>query len=413
MNNGLFVFFKRVNRFLKKKGIKGIFQKLQIISQKEDILKKYEFVMEENAIPLDFELFEANKDNKVKLLNWVIPEMGEGSGGHTTIFRFVSNLEKLGFHSKIYLYRSPNYKDNLSLRKFLDEKFPILAKDVEVFYDVKYMKFAHATFATSWETAYYVNRFNNTISKFYFVQDFEPYFYPQGSCYALAEKTYTFGLRGITAGDWLRDKLKDEYGMKTDSFLFSYQRDIYQPVKRKDTTKRIFFYARPVTARRDFELGLLALNRVCSRQKDVEVVFAGWDIREYVIPFKHENLGIVSVEKLAETYARCNMCLVISNTNLSLVPLEVMGAGSVAICTKGENSTWLVNQDNSILVGYDPIEIANKIEYYFEHPAELELIRKKGMEFVAATSWEKEADKVSEVIIKAINEDLSLKGGGQ
>ena len=35
---------------------------------------------------------------------------------------------------------------------------------------------------------------------------------------------------------------------------------------------RIFFYARPVTARRDFELGLLALNEITKRNSDVEVV---------------------------------------------------------------------------------------------------------------------------------------------
>ncbi len=42
---------------------------------------------------------------------------------------------------------------------------------VEVYCDVSQMGFAHGTVATAWTTAYYVRRFNNTISKFYFVQD--------------------------------------------------------------------------------------------------------------------------------------------------------------------------------------------------------------------------------------------------
>lgn len=406
MGVDLRLFFRRLKAFLKRKGFKGILEKLKILSQKKDILNKYSFIMQEDTFPFDSLAYSRCKPSDTILLNWVIPEMGEGSGGHTTIFRFVSNLEKRGFHSRIYLYRSENYKDSDSVKKFLGDKFPILDKKVEVYYDVKYISFAHATFATSWETAYFVKRYENTISKFYFVQDFEPYFFPQGSFYEFAKKTYSFGLRGITAGSWLENKLRDEFGMVTDSFSFSYQKDIYKPMKKDDDKKRIFFYARPVTARRDFELGLLALNKVCSVRKDIEVIFAGWDIREYNIPFKYENLGIVSAEVLAETYARCDMCLVISNTNLSLVPLEVMGAGSVAICTRGDNSTWLVNDSNAILVNYDPIEIADTIEYYFAHMNELEEIREKGMAFAARTSWSAEADKVADIIRKAIKEDM-------
>ena len=75
------------------------------------------------------------------------------------------------------------------------------------------------------------------------------------------------------------------------------------------------------------------------------------------------------------------MCLVISNTNLSLVPFEVMACNSVAVCSKGANSSWMVNEENSILVDYDPIQIADRMEYYFNHPDELATIRKKGMDF--------------------------------
>ena len=111
------------------------------------------------------------------------------------------------------------------------------------------------------------------------------------------------------------------------------------------------------------------------------------------------------MQKLAECYNMCDMCLVISNTNLSLVPLEVMACGSVAICSKGENSSWMVNENNAILVDYDPVDIADTIEYYFNNPDKLCEIRKKGFEFVKNTSWEKEADKVKKVIVSAINED--------
>lgn len=403
---------QKIPKILKKEGVGGIIrrilQKLHLITTKADPLTLYGFVMDRKVIPLKKNEFEKHKDDQIKILNWVIPEMGEGSGGHTTIFRFISNLENRGFHSRIYVYRAQSFFDNKSIRKFVAQAFPILDSRVEVYYDVKYMKFAHATFATAWDTAYYVRNFNNTISKFYFVQDFEPHFFAHGSEYQFAENTYKFGFRGITAGDWLKEKLNREYGMKTDSFLFSYQRNVYYPTQRTDNVRRVFFYARPVTPRRDFELGLLALNELCRRMPDVEVIFAGWDLSDYVIPFRHESLGVVSMQKLAECYNKCDMCLVISNTNLSLVPLEVMACGSVAICSKGENSSWMINEENAVLVEYDPVDIADKMEFYFNNPDKLNEIRQKGLKYVQNTSWEKEADKVKEVIVTAIEEDGKL-----
>ncbi len=97
--------------------------------------------------------------------------------------------------------------------------------------------------------------------------------------------------------------------------------------------------------------------------------------------------------------------LVISNTNLSLLPLEVMASNSVAVCSVGDNSTWLVNDENSVLVDYEPIKMAEKMAYYFEHPDELAEIRKKGLEFANATSWITEAENVRDALLKGIRED--------
>lgn len=400
----------RALRYMKNHGLKETIERAKqgnepAVPPKNNVIGFYRFVVDNDPIPFNQKEYEKHKNDKKKILNWVVPEMGPGSGGHTTIFRFISNLERLGFHSRVYLYMSPNFQDNASIRKFLKEYFPLLVPEVEVYCDVSQMKFAHATVATSWTTAYYVRKFQNTISKFYFVQDFEPHFYAHGSEYEFAENTYKMGFRGITAGDWLRDIMRNEYGMQADSFHFSYDDKVYQPKEKQDNEKRVFFYARPVTPRRDFELGMLALNELCRRMPEIEVVFAGWDVSGYEIPFKHRNLGIVTPQVLADSYAICDMCLVISNTNLSLVPFEVMACNSVAVCSKGANSSWMVNEENSILVDYDPIQIADRMEYYFNHPDELATIRKKGMDFVKGTSWYKEAEKVYASMLKGIEED--------
>ena len=402
---GFFHFFRRLFKYLKTHSVSGLIKRIKDMLKKKDVYAQDGYIIDKTVVEFNPSDYEKHKNDKLLLLNWVIPEMGVGSGGHINIFRFISNLENQGFHSRVYLHNSLSLKDNDSLRKFIKSNFSILDSRVEAFCDIEYMTFAHATIATGWQTAYPVKNFNNTISKFYFVQDFEPYFYPMGSYYAFSENTYNFGFRGITAGDWLKDKLNKEYGMKTDSFGFSYDKDIYTVRKKRSNGKRVFFYARPVTARRDFELGMLTFKLLNDLVEDLTVVFAGWDVSNYDIPFKYENLGVLPIEKLADVYSDCDMCLVISHTNLSLLPLEVMASGSVAVCSKGENSSWLVDDNNSIMVDFEPEKMAEKMAYYLNNPEELDVIRQKGIEFAKNTSWVKEAEKVSEAIRKGIAED--------
>lgn len=369
-----------------------------------DLYSPYTFVLKKEKIPFDREAYEAAKGGK-KILNWIVPEMGLSSGGHINIFRFVMMLQKAGLHNRIYLLQSINFKTAEDCREFLRKNYALDLSEIELDINIHNMKFAHATIATSWQTAYPLRDFDNTISKFYFVQDFEPFFYAKGSESAFAENTYKMGYRGLTAGNWLRDKLKEEYGMQTESFLFSYDKELYKPGEKRDNVPRIFFYARPVTERRNFELGILALNEVAKKFPDLEVLFAGWDVRNYTVPFRFKNLGSVRQDKLSDLYAQCDMCLVLSSTNLSLLPLEIMASNSVPVCTKGKNSEWMMNDSNAVLVEFEPDDIAEKMIYFLEHKEELNALRVSGMEYAKGTSWDAEGEKVRIAIERGIAED--------
>lgn len=387
---------------LRLRGVKGSFERL-IRGNKLDIIGNYPYIAIRDEVPFNKQDFLKAADEPVTL-NWVIPEMEKGSGGHTTIFRFVNYFESHGIHNRVYLFYPERFHSDKEIRDFLLKNFKVDPR-VEIYCDSNNMKFAHGTIATGWNTAYGVRLFNNTISKFYFVQDYEPWFFAKGSYYELAENTYRFGLYGITAGDWLKDVCRNQYGMKAESFGFSYDKNIYQPKKKTDNVKRVFFYARPVTPRRDFELGLFALNELHKKMPDVEIVFAGWNTSTILIPFPHVSHGVCTAQQLAEIYQSSDLCLVLSGTNLSLLPLEVMACGSVVVCTKGPNSEWLVNDENAVLVDYDPIAMADVLEEYLKDDAKREAIRNKGLEFAKTTSWEAEEEKIRNVIINTISED--------
>ena len=98
----------RALRYLKNHGLKETIERAKqgnepAVPPKNNVIGFYRFVVDNDPIPFNQKEYEKHKNDKKKILNWVVPEMGPGSGGHTTIFRFISNLERLGFHSRVYL----------------------------------------------------------------------------------------------------------------------------------------------------------------------------------------------------------------------------------------------------------------------------------------------------------------------
>ena len=366
---------------------------------------EFGFVLNDKVIPFCREDFERHKNDPKMIVHWVIPEPTKGSGGHTTIFRFVSALQRRGIQNRIYIWEPKLIRSDQEATVFLHRNFSQLDENIEIFCGCGRMQFCHAIVATGWATAYFVRRFMNTISKFYFVQDFEPYFYPMGSEYKFAENTYRFGFRGITAGDWLKTKLEQEFQMNCSSFHFSYDKEIYQFKKKRNTGKSIFFYARPSTPRRGWELGLLALTMLAKKIPDLEVVFAGGDVSRYNIPFKHRNAGIVTPADLAEFYTQCDIILVMSLTNLSLLPLEVMACGGVVATQDGEANSWIINKKNAIIIDCDPVHIADTLADYLLNTEKMQEIRDNGINLARQTDWGTETEKVYQYIIKGVQED--------
>lgn len=362
---------------------------------KTDLLAVYHFL---NATPSSNG--KSLKECDSKTINWFVPMYGRGSGGHLNIFRFVFLLEKLGYKSHIILIdvagHCTPYREQAK-KEIRDWFFPIAA---EIYVGLARLPPAHVSFATSWQTVYPLRKFNETRHKCYFVQDFEPWFYSRGSDYALAEETYKFGFVGITAGGWLANKLEAEYGMTTYSVGFSYDAELYRPrPRRAPNIRRIFFYARPPTTRRGFELGLLALHKVTAKLPDVAVCFAGWDISGYSIPFNHLDAGMLTLKDLPDLYSQCDVALILSFSNLSLLPLEIMACGVPIICNKGANNEWLLNHNNARLVDPTPEDIANAICDLLENSDKREVLIKEGLATAAINyKWEKEAGKLAAIL---------------
>ncbi len=384
-----------------------------VMVKPENKMEMYRWITKGYPVSFDEEAFSQREDGEY-IVNWVIPPLGPGSGGHRTIFRAIGFLSQWGITNRIYICGGNEGIPSYALKQTVLEYYGIdLGEKNEIHANFRDMRHADAVVATSWFTAYIVRYFDNALSKFYFVQDFEPFFYPMGAEYFFAENTYKMGFRGITAGDWLAQKLHDEYGMETQAFRFSYDREIYREQKKKDSVPRVFFYARPYTERRAFEMGILALERLAEQMPDLEIVFAGQQLVGYDFNFRYKDLGILSPERLSDVYAQCDMCLVLSMTNLSLLPMEIMASGSVVVCNTGDNNAWQLNEEHAVMVSPDPLEISDKMAYFFQHPKELEQKRQKGLEFVQQFTYEKEIRKVYDFMVQSIDKDVKKKRSAQ
>jgi hypothetical protein len=211
---------------------------------------------------------------------WIMSPPGDASGGHQNLFRFIRFAELAGHRCTVYLYRSHDAPVSIpDIRAMLKTRSAYTDVDADiVMYDADGVRpGTQAIFATGWETAYPAYLDPSPARRFYFVQDFEPSFYPLGTESLLAENTYRFGFHGITAGGWLSRKLHDEFGMATDHFDFAVDKTHYSVTNTGRRTE-VFFYARPVTARRAFEFGVLALREFARLKPDVAINLAGWDV---------------------------------------------------------------------------------------------------------------------------------------
>ena len=329
-------------------------------------------------------------DDERLVINWVTNPPAERSGGMTTAMRVVSLLEQRGHDCRIYARYQGLQRDLEGDREAVRARRPPVRAEVHDVADG--MRPAHAVFATSWPTAYVVRSTPTPGARFYLVQDYEPMFYPAGSNAALAEETYEFGFHGVTAGPWLADKLPREHAMACDSFDLGVDLDVYRFENRADR-RGVVFFARPDTARRGFELGMLALELFAADHPDVEIHVIGQRLHSRGVPFAFTDHGHLPAEQLADLYNRCRAGLILSLTNLSLLPAELLAAGCVPVMNDGENTRASCDSPVASFARPEPQTLADAIGRVFHHD-DPEALSRAASASIRAQSWDLVADQV-------------------
>lgn len=365
-------------------------------SQKLTVYKPVMLVKADEAARLDWTQPAVWRNDPISVqdgpvdIAWIMSPPGLESGGHQNLFRFIDFAEKAGHRCTVYLYSANDQPVSIpDVRAMLRtaSAYPEVDAEISMYDSSKGVHAgAQAIFATGWETAYPAFLDKSAARRFYFVQDYEASFYPLGTQSLLAENTYKFGFHGITAGGWLAHKLATEYGMSTDHFDFAVDKTHYS-VTNFGPRNEIFFYARPVTPRRAFEFGLMALAEFAKLKPDVQITLAGWDVSNWEIPFRHVNLSSLDISELNAVYNRCAAGLVLSLSNMSLLPLELLSSGVTPVVNDGQNNRMVSENPYIEYVPASPIAIARKLAEVIDDPRAVE--RAVAMsQSVSAVNWQ-------------------------
>ncbi|HET6950037.1 MAG TPA: hypothetical protein VFI47_06670 [Acidimicrobiales bacterium] len=334
---------------------------------------------------------------------WVMTPPNEGSGGHTTLLRMVGALEQAGHRCVLYLYDRwggslPDHE------RVLREWWPWVRAEVRD--AAAGIDDSHAVIATAWPTAYVVAGSPAKGTRFYLVQDIEPWFYPAGGEALLAEATYRFGFHGITAGRWLAGKLAADYGMPADHFDFGCDVDRYRLADPEGATGArtgVCFFARQSTPRRAFDLGALALEVFAARHPGVDIHLYGDPVGR--MPFPVTDHGVMTPAELDGLYNRCVAGMVLSATNVSLVPHEMLAAGCIPVVNDAEHNRVVLDNDHVAYAPATPHDLAGTLGRLVSRPgAAIAAEARAAAASVQSRSWDEAGRAVAAIVRRVVDE---------
>lgn len=332
-----------------------------------DLLEEYSFVSNKIFQINSSDIEASNKaisrklPAKIKTANWFVPNFDHIKfGGIYTIFRFIEKMSIEGVTNRIIIYDKPSF-DLSKLNQQIEENFSGLKNYQFIIFDhanqdVNELPESDIAICSFWVSAYLLLKFNKTKRKYYFIQDYEPLFYPGGSTYALAESTYRFGFKGIVNTPGLLAAVNQRHGMEGVSFIPAVDNTIYYPDPEKNNERvKIFFYARPHNPRNAFNLGIDIIKQLIEKYGDaIEIVTAGavWNEAVFGLKNKVTNLGLLkSLTEVAALYRQCDIGFVyMLSKHPSYQPFEFMASGMATVTNNNEDNLWLLKDGKNCLI---------------------------------------------------------------
>ena len=162
------------------------------------------------------------------------------------------------------------------------------------------------------------------------------------------------------------------------------------------------FYARAVTPRRAVPLGLLALAELHRRRPQIELALFG-EARPLSAPFPHRSLGVLEASDLARAYTEATVGLVLSLTNPSLIPQEMLACGLPCVDVASESMLASYGVDGPVaLAPAQPTGLCEVIETLLDDAPGRAGRAAAGLRWAAPRTWPAAAAQVEEGLRAAL-----------
>jgi glycosyltransferase involved in cell wall biosynthesis len=339
----------------------------------------------------------AGDTTKPWTIAWVVPPWKRGSGGHTTIFRLVRQMELRGHRCAIFLFDPLQQVSDTAeeLRDEIREHF-VPGVEAQMFHGLDDFDSADVVVATEWRTAFRVRDLPRCREKVYLVQDHEPEFYATSSESIWAADTYRMGYRCIAYTPWMADVLRERYGVDARWFECGTDLDVF-PFAGPEGREReiVAVYARRETDRRAVDLAIAGLAQLQRRRPTIRPVLFGSNDKARV-PFHAEDLRVVSPHRLAKLYREAAVGVVFSLTTHSLVAHEMMASGLPTVELEGDNVGSALGPPSELVeqVARRPDAIADAIERLLDDRDSAAAMAHRARAFVESRTWVRAGDQV-------------------
>lgn len=384
------------------------YRKIKKYKQKKDINELISFYQLVDSTTCSQELPIKNMEIVFVLPN--MPTNKHYGGGMVSILRLGTGLFERGYNVK---YVSSSSQDKKDLAKALEYNYNYKGVAVN-FNDLDGEN--RFICATSLSTVFFAMKLKGY--KLYFVQDFEPFFFPMGDQWYLANKTYKIGLHLVSLGKWNLSMINrfvfnsaDNESYKNidipkmnwidfpfEPKEFPIEKRDYAYLKNKKNIK-IAVYSRSITERR-----MPALLRYITSKLKNYLSKDGYDLQLYVfgdsIKFEFaQNLGDISRNQMKDLFSNCDFGMCMSGTNVSLVPYEMIAMGLPLIDFENSSLKDFLN-DGVFYYSGNAKELYEQIKLSLNNPKILEDKMSVAQSTLKKLSWEKSIDQFDEILKK-------------
>ncbi len=251
--------------------------------------------------------------------------------------------------------------------------------------------------ATLWESAYIIK--NLPGYKIYFVQDYEPYFYPFGDRYQLAKRTYELGLHMISLGPWCKKMINENCQVNSpiDEINFPVALDRYPkidhdfneyPSKNELNLAVYTKFSSPRRAPINIEIVLRNCEKILKKRNfKLNINYFGTEKEETFI--NGHNLGKLTQPQLVDLYHQSDFGIAPSMTNFSLVPFEMMSTGLPFIDFYEGTGRYFIPDHCCFYTHFDEQELADLFTHLLQNPNLLSKTVENATNHLHSITWDK------------------------